>query len=690
MDTSWMGSSESMTLQHARDIVAALQTTPRDSIRRDDSTVYRSASPVASRIGDSIAGLVTKEVERELAQKEETISYLTSRLVDSDKEILALKSENKRLTDQVDEYKRAIVALRQKVCSSFDAVLHDLESPKDAYFRELEKKVENLEQRLSEQQNKSPSPVRAAPEPQRETPSTQITQNTQSTPVALTPDHNPLAATSQVTTTFASPDFATPEREEPPSTLRSEMVQNIFNTAIHTFTTLTKEVVTDPQLLKSGWIPSSRPKPAKSMHISWFKPVLRFMQAARERRKIQPLTKRGVKTYIPVALGNVTGKGSNLLEIEGAKCMLSIPLGLQPPKVAGRWEPMLKEGKLFKLVQNNGKSKTILFYNGTREMMFTLDFLFDSASKLVAGPSVVVIGKQYRVSVLAGETVTFVNGVLGGFNMTVNYGPPGKEHLSEYSKKYNDQITEHLQLIKQAAAKNGVDIRKEREVVKLCMKEGLQYVDAKFPPRQTALARQWEVLQGRKIDEWPWMRPIDYLTPEVASSVSLFSSLSSEDDEPIQPNDIDQGKLGDCWLLCAISAMAEQPELIRKVFYVPEVDPREQECGAYCLRVCKHGWWQTVTVDNYLPSHGKGPVFASNIQEPSELWVAILEKVVAKVHGSYSAIISGDAIEALQDLTGYPAERFRWEDDGLFETEKSNSHSTPWGRPHGGEVDTVD
>ena len=41
-----------------------------------------------------------------------------------------------------------------------------------------------------------------------------------------------------------------------------------------------------------------------------------------------------------------------------------------------------------------------------------------------------------------------------------------------------------------------------------------------------------------------------------------------------------------------------------------------------------------------------------------ELWVAILEKAWAKVHGSYERIIDGKARETLRDLLGAPAEAF--------------------------------
>jgi len=81
----------------------------------------------------------------------------------------------------------------------------------------------------------------------------------------------------------------------------------------------------------------------------------------------------------------------------------------------------------------------------------------------------------------------------------------------------------------------------------------------------------------------------------------------------------------------------------------------------------KHGWWNNIILDNYLPAI-RSPVFGKNNEEPDELWVSLLEKAYAKLHGSYSTIVSGDPLFAMEDLTGYPTTRFDEEelrkDDG--------------------------
>ena len=76
--------------------------------------------------------------------------------------------------------------------------------------------------------------------------------------------------------------------------------------------------------------------------------------------------------------------------------------------------------------------------------------------------------------------------------------------------------------------------------------------------------------------------------------------------------------------------------------------------GRYTVR-----WWQDgepieVTVDDYFPCDPKTGEPAFSRCMGNELWVCLLEKAWAKVHGSYQQIESGHVGEVLSAFTGAP------------------------------------
>jgi calpain-15 len=118
----------------------------------------------------------------------------------------------------------------------------------------------------------------------------------------------------------------------------------------------------------------------------------------------------------------------------------------------------------------------------------------------------------------------------------------------------------------------------------------------------------------------------------------------------IEPNDIRQGSLKDGWLLCAIACLAERPALVERLFVTKEYNQN----GIYELRLFKNGELRRVIVDDYFPCFPNGgPMFSRS--NGNELWVLLLEKAYAKVHGGYKTLTGGLPHEAMMDLTGCPA-----------------------------------
>lgn len=137
------------------------------------------------------------------------------------------------------------------------------------------------------------------------------------------------------------------------------------------------------------------------------------------------------------------------------------------------------------------------------------------------------------------------------------------------------------------------------------------------------------------------------------------------------PDDVHQGILHNGWLLSAIQILAasggvgddDVDPLLANIFKVHEDLTHTTDNGAYAVRLFKNGQWEAVIVDDYFPvlddkykdSKSAGAAFAHSTQM-EEIWVALLEKAMAKYYGTYSALETGFVHFALQDLTGGESE----------------------------------
>ena len=114
--------------------------------------------------------------------------------------------------------------------------------------------------------------------------------------------------------------------------------------------------------------------------------------------------------------------------------------------------------------------------------------------------------------------------------------------------------------------------------------------------------------------------------------------------------------------MCALSSLAERPALIERIF----VTKQYNEQGIYQLRLSKNGEWQNIIIDDYFPClPNGGPMFSRC--NSNNIWVLLLEKAFAKLHGGYKTLTGGMPNEALMDLTGCPTLNLYFKDPKVKE-----------------------
>ena len=79
----------------------------------------------------------------------------------------------------------------------------------------------------------------------------------------------------------------------------------------------------------------------------------------------------------------------------------------------------------------------------------------------------------------------------------------------------------------------------------------------------------------------------------------------------------------------------------------------------------KNGIKQMIVIDDFIPCKNKEPVFSA--ANGNELWVILLEKAWAKLHGSYERIIGGQSHLTFRDLTGAPSFEFETKDEDAWD-----------------------
>jgi len=215
-----------------------------------------------------------------------------------------------------------------------------------------------------------------------------------------------------------------------------------------------------------------------------------------------------------------------------------------------------------------------------------------------------------------------------------------------------------------------IDLREYDDLVRRLRRTGAKYTDEEFKPTNTSF-------YGTRASKLPQkkcrFRRLDQIPGE-------WAFVKGD----LQAQDIKQGCLGSCWFVSMLSAVAERKDLISRLLPRQEIEP----CGAYVVCFYQNGERRPVIVDDHFPvwdydgcPPGQRHHICTTRGSNSQLWVPLMEKAYAKIHGSYSALTGGLSSDALSDLTGAPTTTIDlpWQQRGL-DTGKLWSDLMRWNR----------
>ncbi|MEO1271360.1 MAG: C2 family cysteine protease [Myxococcota bacterium] len=152
----------------------------------------------------------------------------------------------------------------------------------------------------------------------------------------------------------------------------------------------------------------------------------------------------------------------------------------------------------------------------------------------------------------------------------------------------------------------------------------------------------------------------DYEKVKGTTFVDDSGNTTTDAEAGIKLNDVQQGALGDCYFLATLAAVARtRPERIKEII-------TDHGDGTYTVNFTLSGifsnYTEPVTVDSsFWRNSADTPIYAKEGDTSSadgpELWVMIIEKAWAKLHGGYGEITGSKADhDARLAITGKEAE----------------------------------
>jgi hypothetical protein len=139
---------------------------------------------------------------------------------------------------------------------------------------------------------------------------------------------------------------------------------------------------------------------------------------------------------------------------------------------------------------------------------------------------------------------------------------------------------------------------------------GQKWTDEEFPPSAVALLRDPANTKRPEWKELGWKRPEEMRNMK---KPVLFEAGAD-------PLDINQGSIGDCWLMSAISVMTQRQKDLMNIF----ISKKHSAAGVYAVSFWKNGERITVLIDSHFPATKQNQAAFGRSANENELWVMIL------------------------------------------------------------------
>ena len=122
----------------------------------------------------------------------------------------------------------------------------------------------------------------------------------------------------------------------------------------------------------------------------------------------------------------------------------------------------------------------------------------------------------------------------------------------------------------------------------------------------------------------------------------------------VSPVDLNQGYIGDCWVIASLSALAEKPSRIERIIE----NDYYSESGIYALNMYMLGVPFSMIIDDRMPMKKVGDhykTYFENVAPDGSVWGAIIEKAFAKYYGNYQNLMGGWMANSVSVLNGSPS-----------------------------------